>query len=206
QEEKRNAVNRRKRLWQTRVIPYQIPGYMAKIRGNFMKAINEIQSKTCLKFVPWVPGRYKNYIQLINTNGCSSKVGRSYYQDGAQTLSLGLGCNHVGTIIHELVHAIGFFHEQARDDRDKYVEIKWENIIPGFQDQFDKYTFQTLDQLGKDYDYDSIMHYDRKAFTKNGQPTVVAIGNPNKKFGGTGAALSPKDVIEINTLYDCQSK
>lgn len=52
---------------------------------------------------------------------------------GAQKLSLGLGngCNLTATVMHELLHALGFWHEQSRADRNLYVEILWENIQGG---------------------------------------------------------------------------
>ena len=53
------------------------------------------------------------------------------------------------------------------------------------------------------YDYQSIMHYDRRAFTKNGRPTIVAIGNENMEFGNPDFKLSTRDAVEINALYDC---
>lgn len=50
------------------------------------------------------------------------------------------------------------------------------------------------------------MHYDRLAFTKNGKPTIVAIGNENMDFKMPDMMLSPRDIVEINVLYDCRSK
>lgn len=62
-------------------------------------------------------------------------------------------------MLHELGHAIGFWHEQSRPDRDQYIEIQWDNIMEGFKDNFDKYSHGKIDSLGQPYDYDSIMHY-----------------------------------------------
>lgn len=41
------------------------------------------------------------------------------------------GCLSLATIIHELMHAIGFYHEQARPDRDRFVTIHRQNIKQG---------------------------------------------------------------------------
>ena len=53
--------------------------------------------------------------------------------------------------------------------------------------------------MGFPYDYSSIMHYDSYAFSKNGQPTMLA-KQPNVKLIDNHL-LSPIDAAEVNTLY-----
>ena len=62
---------------------------------------------------------------------CWSNIGREYSVPGAQELSIGEGCNTKGIITHELMHALGFWHEQSRTDRDDYIAVLWENIKKG---------------------------------------------------------------------------
>lgn len=50
-------------------------------------------------------------------------------------------------------------------DRDDYVEIKWENITPGTENNFAKYGTDTVDHYGAAYDYGSVMHYSATGFS-----------------------------------------
>lgn len=52
-------------------------------------------------------------------------------QQAGQVLSLGTGCDHKAVIEHELLHALGFYHEQSRADRDDYVKIWLDQVTPG---------------------------------------------------------------------------
>ncbi|KAL1467231.1 hypothetical protein MTO96_026227, partial [Rhipicephalus appendiculatus] len=58
---------------------------------------------------------------------CYSYLGRN---GGEQTLSLGDGCLYNGTVAHELLHVVGFYHEHTRPDRDDYVDVFERNIMP----------------------------------------------------------------------------
>lgn len=60
---------------------------------------------------------------------CCSFVGKK--GQGAQSVSLAPHCRKVGTIIHELGHAIGFWHEHTRPDRNEHVQILNDNIFDG---------------------------------------------------------------------------
>lgn len=51
---------------------------------------------------------------------------------GKQQLSLdNNGCIYIGTAIHEMMHAVGFYHEHTRNDRDDYVTINFGNVMAG---------------------------------------------------------------------------
>lgn len=50
---------------------------------------------------------------------------------GNQDISIGNGCERVGTVIHEMMHTIGFIHEQSRPDRDKYITVFYDHIRTG---------------------------------------------------------------------------
>lgn len=65
---------------------------------------------------------------LYPSLSCFSAIGR---QGGKQRISVGEGCEYKGTVMHEMMHALGFFHEQSRTDRDNYIMVLWWNIEPG---------------------------------------------------------------------------
>ena len=67
--------------------------------------------------------------------GFSSSVGMA---GGEQFVQFGPNSWNRGTVCHEVGHAIGLYHEQQRDDRDTYVVILTQNIIPGAEGNFAK--------------------------------------------------------------------
>ena len=75
------------------------------------------------------------------------------------------GCWHQHPIVHEFIHAFGFYHEHMRPDRDDYVEIIWKNIPEGLWYLFDK--IAGSETFGVEYDGRSVMHYTSNAFTNN---------------------------------------
>ncbi|KAL7833731.1 hypothetical protein AOLI_G00286910 [Acnodon oligacanthus] len=159
------------------------------------RGLDSFSSVSCIRFTP--RSNQRDYISIESNSGCYSYVGRLGY---AQTVSLDRnGCIYHNTVQHELLHALGFNHEQCRSDRDNHIRVVWENIIDSYKYAFDK--INTLNQ-GTPYDYNSVMQYHRTAFSKNGQPTMVPIPNSNVSFG-QGTQMSQNDITRLNRLYQC---
>ncbi|KAM4618875.1 high choriolytic enzyme 1-like [Polymixia lowei] len=177
-------------------VPYVIAShYSSRERSIIERGLQSFSSVTCIRFITRTSQR--DYLNIMSDNGCYSYVGRRGY---SQNLSLSRqGCIYHNTVQHELLHALGFNHEQCRSDRDQYIRILIENITPGLEYAFDK--INTLNQ-GTPYDYNSVMHYHRYAFSKNNQPTLVAIPDSSVEFG-KATEMSQNDILRVNRLYNC---
>lgn len=195
-------------LWTNSTIPYVIgSGFSAAMIGQINFAIDYMNRSTNICMIPRT--NQANYLTMIptapNATFCySDRIGMG---SGEQFLGLddigdGGGCWY-GTIVHEILHAAGFWHEQSREDRDTYVDILWNNIIqdPGLLAQFDKHISDGQD-IGN-YDYLSIMHYGPLSFTANGQPTITRKNGATDLIGNR-AYLSGTDIEAINILYDAK--
>ncbi|XP_064554677.1 zinc metalloproteinase nas-1 [Drosophila montana] len=190
--------------WPGGVVPYEIKGiFTSQELGNIQHAFKEYHDKTCVRFRPRT--NEKDYISIVNgKSGCWSSIGRL---GGRQEVNLqSPNCLRTyGTPIHELMHALGFLHEQNRYERDAYVQVLSENVKPGMLANFDKGSARTQSGFGVDYDYASVMHYSTTSFSRNGQPTLKALrSNPDARQMGQRRGFSPSDVRKINAMYKCK--
>ncbi|XP_041795805.1 high choriolytic enzyme 1-like [Chelmon rostratus] len=179
-------------------IPYVITNHYSSQELVIIKrGINSFSYSTCIRFFPRTNQR--DFLHIQSLDGCYSYVGR---QGNGQTLSLShRGCIYYGTVQHELLHALGFSHEQCRADRDQHIRILAQNILEGEDYNFDK--LNTLNQETP-YDYGSVMHYSRLAFSRdNYNPTMVAVPDPSAVFG-MARKMNQNDINRINLLY-CRS-
>lgn len=180
--------------WPNRLVPYEIDAKLPN-QARVTDAVKHWEEKTSLRFVLRTPEnakQYPNYVSVVPSTGCWSYVGM---QGGKQQIGLADGCS-TGNTVHEFGHAIGLWHEQSRIDRDEHVTILYENIMPSTVFNFDRHVSDGED-IG-DYDYASIMHYPRKAFSKNGEDTIVPkIDVPI----GQRQTLSEGDIAAAEYLY-----
>nr|BAE97360.1 nephrosin [Plecoglossus altivelis altivelis] len=177
-------------------VPYTISSvFSTRERSIILGGLNSFAASSCVRFTPRTTQR--DFVNIQSRSGCYSFVGRRGF---GQVVSLSRnGCVFQSVVQHELLHAVGFNHEQTRSDRDMHVRILLENVISGQEHNFRK--INTIN-LGTPYDYGSVMHYSRFAFSKNRQPTIVPIPDNNVVIGRANQ-MSPTDILRINLLYSC---
>ncbi|XP_060114559.1 meprin A subunit alpha-like, partial [Heteronotia binoei] len=168
-------------------------------KGVILRAFEGFSLKSCVQFKPY-EGE-SSFIRFQKSEGCWSALGDT---KTGQNLSVGDGCDNKAIVSHEILHALGFYHEQARPDRDDYIKIWWDRIVPDQSFNFQKYSSDVLNDLNTPYDYESIMHYGPFSFTQNKSlPTVTA--NIPEFTGIIGQRLdfSSTDLRRLNQMYNC---
>ncbi|KAL1396728.1 hypothetical protein pipiens_010316 [Culex pipiens pipiens] len=206
---RRNGMVQEQYRWPDNVVYYEIDDeFFNEDQVEYiLRAMRIIESVTCIKYRPRDPDN-PAFIRIHGDgSGCSATVGHigSAQNLKLQPYPLDSGCFRLGTIVHELIHGLGFRHMQSTYNRDDYVEIVWDNIQPGSENNFLLYGPDRVSNFGAEYDYGSVMHYSSTAFSINGQKTIVALKETDLKMGQRDG-MSEKDIFKINRMYNCFEK
>ncbi|KAM7126636.1 meprin A subunit beta isoform 1-T1 [Molossus nigricans] len=197
----RNSIIGENYRW-PHTIPYVLEDSLEmNAKGVILNAFERYRLKTCIDFKPWTGET--NYISVFKGSGCWSSVGNR--RAGKQELSIGANCDRIATIQHEFLHALGFWHEQSRSDRDDYVNIIWDRIQSGKEHNFNTYDDQVSDSLNVPYDYTSVMHYSKTAFRNGTEPTIITRIPDFMDVIGQRMDFSDSDLLKLNRLYNCSS-
>ncbi|KAG8177774.1 hypothetical protein JTE90_010350 [Oedothorax gibbosus] len=190
--------------WPNHQVPYKIsrklPKGLRKLIFEAIKTWNEAFAD-CL---PWVRRKTtRDYVLFKKSDFmCHSEVGRMY---GRQPIFLAQDiCGKVGSILHEMAHAVGLTHEHNRPDRNKYISINFLNIPAHWRLQYKIDEGSVNQELGP-YDYYSLMHYKYESPDRLMPAFEVLNKNVNTTLIGHATGFSDIDKLKIKRLY-CPEK
>jgi hypothetical protein len=160
-----------------------------------------------IQWVAWTSSDGPNYVDIdLSANDLSGvcEANEGYEAVPAQPMDGSTNCA-LGTILHEMGHVIGLWHEQSRPDRNDFVSVNYGNVIKGSWGNFEQLT-DDIQELTP-YDYASVMQYPPYSFSRNGGPVIesvlagIPLGSSEGVPGSSSADYSASDKEAIERLY-----
>jgi hypothetical protein len=187
------AASRRFGKWKNKTVPYLIDPNLPRPE-RIQDVIDYFHANTSIQLVERTTQRDYVYFRTSPDEGCNSFVGR---KGGKQSINVASWCEK-GNLIHEVLHALGFFHEQSRPDRRKYIRIHWSNIK--WNGIFNFFPSPFAKVYGE-FDADSIMLYPSfNSFAKDPtRPTMSFLDGTT--FGAQRIQMSEQDLRALEKHY-----
>ncbi|XP_047484982.1 low choriolytic enzyme-like [Penaeus chinensis] len=198
--------------WPERTVPYRFDEKVTpEMRLVVREGMNAIERHSCVRFELYDTEAHEGKVFLdvvaLETRFCRASLG---YRPNQKRI-LGLHqkcCKRKFIVLHELLHALGMMHTHQRNDRNEYVEIYRDNIIPDYLDQ---YNTIFSEYYGLPYDFKSVMHYGAQAFVRKDANHTM---RPREIKDASGAMaplltlarkkkMSRGDIAWLNRVYGC---
>ncbi len=194
-----HTIDRTGDTWNGAVVPYEIDPALPD-PDRVRQGMIAWERHTAVRFVPRTTER--DYVEFVPGTGCSSSVGRTGRR---QEVLLAPGCGRL-SVMHELGHVVGLYHEHTRRDRDAHVQVLADCIDPAEAFNFDtRWWFSTI--VGA-YDADSVMHYGSSAFVDrtstlpDGTPCSSSmLRNDGSLIDDLTWVFSAGDLAAVDSLY-----
>jgi hypothetical protein len=152
--------------------------------SNIQAAISQFNSDFA-GTIQWTPRTNQaTWVDINLSNGsngsCEAEEGYQPNFTQPQPMTGASNCT-IGTVLHEMGHVVGLWHEQSRPDRDAFVTVNYQNIIKSSRSNFDIVTDNIQNYTL--YDYASLMQYPPFVQSRNGGPSIETIP-PGIPLGG----------------------
>lgn len=183
--------------WPYRIVNYYFP---PNCPPNFVNAVTAAMSSiSAVSSISFVNSTNDNYIRFVPGLANASAVGM---QGGEQAIYIN-SITHQGTIIHELMHALGFIHEMCRPDRDSYITMNWDNIRDEIEAHYGT-VFSYPTTIVGPFDFNSVMMYnsiipDATIVYDTGEPMFTKLDG--SEVYAIRDTLSAGDINGLKAIY-----
>ncbi|CAJ0933447.1 unnamed protein product, partial [Mesorhabditis belari] len=194
------------KLWTSGTFYYVFDANLPEKTKKFAQiGIDFWKSMTCINFVE--DANAPNRVRFRKDTGCSSSVGMI---GGEQIIKLADSCGNFRNCVHEIAHALGFFHEMSRYDVKDSVTVYKNNVNTSHVSNFNEQTNETNYNYGLPFEYGSIMQYKDTDFIwdylEDTTTRTMYAKIDEYQYAMGSRQIAFYDISMMNEHYQCKQK